>query len=181
MDEKSDYTREVRDGREVLVHPDGHVKDAQTGHFLHPPNGAKITTSERGKELSRRAREIETVAKIRAYAKRKGIDLSQASDEELVSAAGDTLEAVHDKALELYFEAKTPRGAEGMYPRLSTLRTDTDKTDAGTIHNVNLFPFPAEVIPALIDLGRRLKARDDSPESKMTQQILDGTFEPSEE
>ena len=49
------FTRETRDGREVLIYEDGTIKDATTGHFLHPPRHGLITTSERGRELRQRA------------------------------------------------------------------------------------------------------------------------------
>ena len=48
------YTREVRDGVEVLVYPSGMVKRASDGHFLHPPDSAIITTTERALELAER-------------------------------------------------------------------------------------------------------------------------------
>jgi len=58
VDTKEKYTREIRDGIEVLVYPDGTIKRADNGLFLSPPEGAKIRTSERGRELIARRYEL---------------------------------------------------------------------------------------------------------------------------
>src|SRR5690242_10681624 len=124
---KPEPVRDTYNGIEVWRYPDGTLKRVDNANIIRGPDHARITTSEKGKELAQRKKEIERDAKIRAYAKRQGLNPDTLTPEQLLMAAGTTLEEVHDKALELYFDAKTARSAEGLYPRVSTLTSEADR------------------------------------------------------
>ena len=54
MSDEPKYTREIRDGVEVLVYESGLVKRADNGHFLEGPVNSRIATSEQGREMIQR-------------------------------------------------------------------------------------------------------------------------------
>ncbi len=47
-----------REGRTIRVYDNGMERDAHTGHMVHPPASAKITTTEKSNELLRRRYEL---------------------------------------------------------------------------------------------------------------------------
>jgi hypothetical protein len=109
------FKREIRDGVEVLVYPNGIIKEAATGHFLRPPDSALINTSERGRELAQRKKEIGQIAQLRGLARGAGLDLDNATLEEIAKGAGDAIENMTAHFYQVFMKSSNVRGLAEAY------------------------------------------------------------------
>ena len=103
------YIRETRDGREVLVYPDGTVKDARTGYFLRPPNAALIT-KETSPAMIEHRRQLAQIAQLRGLARGAGMDLTDKDLEEIAKGAGDAIENMTAHFYQVFMKSTNVRG-----------------------------------------------------------------------
>lgn len=154
----NNYTVEERDGAQVLVYEDGTVKDAATGHFLHPPRSAKITTSERGRELGRRRKEL---AQQRAI---EGIDEAAIEAGKIPqhhAGSGDGWKAVVKHIATTLLESKNLRGQAEAANFLGKASGNTLETEGSEMSNI------ADAITTLLE-GLLEKRREEVIEGKVT-------------
>jgi hypothetical protein len=113
------FTRETRDGIEVLVYPDGSQKRADNGHFLIGPTAARITTSEQGRAMLERKRQKGIVSQLRGLANKNGVSLPPgATDEEILQGALDGVEALTAHMKQQFLKSTNIRGLAEAYVKL---------------------------------------------------------------
>ncbi len=66
----------------VLVYSTGLIKHAETGHFIKPPDGTSITTTERARELAARRKELSRERAIAGMTEGAGLPLNKAGSGE---------------------------------------------------------------------------------------------------
>jgi hypothetical protein len=174
-----EYTRETRDGIEVLVYPDGTVKRADNGHFLSPPRDAKITTSERGKELLQRRKDKAIVSQLKGLARLTGTELPADADlEQTIEGASDALEAITRHFGATFLQSSNLRGMAESYKQLAAPLVGTEPEKGNTYNTVNVVEMSEEVLQAIADLRARLMP---GKASVNAMDILEGRWEPKEE
>ena len=144
-------TKSDENGREYLVYDDGTTKWKDNGYFrTNNPNYA--ITPQRGHELAAIARENALLDKARAFARKQGVDVENATPEEIMEGFGKAREDIHGKAYDLFMEAKSARGVEGLYPKLIS------DVDAPPVYVIPSQTFSdAERLSALSELVKVLK------------------------
>jgi hypothetical protein len=162
-----------RDGHQIAIYESGAEYDVTAGHLVRGPDHARITP-ETALAMRQRGIDIAMKAKVRAFAAEAGIDVSTATDEELLTGYGSAQEAIHRKAYQLFMEAKTPRAAEGLYLPLQRLPGESER-GAPVGNTFNVVQFPPELLKAITDLQARLKP---SQPSQVTLDIIEGRLEP---
>jgi hypothetical protein len=168
-----------RDGETINVYQDGTEYNVTRGHIARGPDEARITTSEKGREMVARRRELN----------------QQAAEEEADAAAEDAiatgkisirgdnkdrlgLRVFTRKNFDLVIDAKTGRGVEGPNTTVLKLTGWAAPEEPATVNNINVIQFPPEVLRAITDLHARLKP---SQPSQVTLDIIEGRLEPLDE
>lgn len=161
MADEPKYTREIRDGIEVLVYPDGTVKRASDGAFMHPPNKAIIRSSERGKELAQIKKEKGTLAQLRALAKGTGVELPEDAElDQLVEQASSGLEALTLHFFQQFMKSSNIRGMAESYGKLAAPLVGDRSEPAQVAHTINNFHMPENVMEFFIAVKKRMDEQD---------------------
>lgn len=129
MDEKpKPVVREVieRDGEIINIYESGAEYSVTRGRLVRPAT-SNLITSENALQMRQKGIDIAMKAKVRAFAREQGVNVDEASDDELLAGWGNAQEAIHKKAYDLFMGAKTPRAAEGLYLPLLRLPGETEK------------------------------------------------------
>ena len=159
-------------GREYHVYDDGTEKWADDGRFKKAPPAHALTT-ERGRALAQIAKDNAFLDKARAFARRQGVDVENATTEEILQGYGHAREALHGHAYDLAMEAKTPRGVEGLYTQLTRVGDERDERNQGNAVNV-VVPLPDNVAQAIIDLRRMMLEKQEAQPNQFALDIIEG-------
>ena len=124
MTDEKEHKRETIDGVDVLIYPNGAIKRADNGHWIKPPNGGSITTSERARELQAKGQQMRRAQGIRSkllgMVKGAGLDIDQnAPDEELIETAGSALEVFTAHMGKTFLKSNNIRGMGEVFPKLT--------------------------------------------------------------
>jgi len=118
--------RETRtiEGREVtvIVYDNGSERRAENGHWLKPPDGAGITTSERGRELIKRRYQLAQERAAQGMIKGLGLDPAKAS-------ASDAWERANEIFWSRFAETKNIRGMAESFEKLGKAAGFLTNTD----------------------------------------------------
>jgi hypothetical protein len=159
MADEPKYTREIRDGVEVLVYPSGQIKRADNGQNIRPPDKAIIRTPERAKELAQIKKEKGVLAELRAMAKAQGKELlDDATIEEIIEQAADTHEAQYLHLHQEYMRSQNIRGMSEAYTKLAAPLVGERGEPAQVNNTVNMFQMSEEAMRFIEEVKKRLTA-----------------------
>lgn len=153
MPDEPKYTKEIRDGVEVLVYPSGMVKRADNGHYISPPSSAKIADSERGRELYELKRQKGVMAQLRALARGAGIELPEDADlEKIIEGASSGTEALTLHLYKQFMKSENLRGMAEAYGKLSAPMVGDQAAPPKAGNTINVVNISDDVMHFLKDV-----------------------------
>lgn len=97
----------------------GAVYDTQLGQIVANPGGGKYAiTPERSQEMHQQRRERARQEILRVAAMKAGVDVDNATQEEIDNGAATAAGALWGHAYDLAMGSKNPRSIEGIFPKL---------------------------------------------------------------
>ncbi|MDQ3004165.1 MAG: hypothetical protein M3R47_02085 [Chloroflexota bacterium] len=145
-----------------VIEKGGAVKDKESGRWVDSitelnPHAITPATSQ---SMHARRREIAKEAEIKALARAAGMDVDNATAEELAKGAGTAYEALVIHGYELAMGTKTARGFEGLFSQFrSIMAGDPKQPDSLPTPRGIIGATPVVIRELLVMLDQEINAR----------------------
>lgn len=153
----SKQTREFYESQpeRYRIEKGGAVKDLTTNLWVDalPELNPHAITKENSAAMHARRGQNAKLAEMRALARKAGVDVDNATLEELAKGEGTAYEALVGHGYDLAMSAKTPRGFEGVFSQFRSMVGGDPKQSEARAPSGQISAPPA----ALLELARQLE------------------------